>query len=543
MSQLPARPNLEQYKKQAKDLAKSCAQGMPEALSRVQRHHPHFHKMTDLGTAKVVLTDAQLVIAREHDFESWPKFARYVEMVNAIRSVGTLEDPVAAFIEMACVPRHASHVSGTVEYAEAILKRYPEVARSNIHTAAILADEAGVRGFLARDPESATQTGGPYGWDALTHLCFSRYLRLDKTRSEAFVRSARALLDAGASAKTGWYENIDYPNPRPLFESAIYGAAAIACHPELTQLLLERGADPNDEETPYHVPEEYENKVVRILLESGKLNNTSLAWMLVRKADHHDEKGIRLVLESGADPNFMTRVENTALHHAIRRDNSLRIIELLLDHGANPALKNKRDGRSAIAMAAHRGRPDVLNSLEKRGVPLNLEGVDRLIAECARGNREAIYQLVAAEPQLKDQLIEQGGTLLAEFAGTGNADGLRCLLDLGVSANALYEEGDIYFGITKQSTALHVAAWRAWPDAVKELINRGAPVNALDGRGRTALILAVKACTDSYWMHRRSPDSVAALLKAGATIEGIEIPTGYDAIDVLLREYSGATKA
>ena len=537
MSQLPARPNLEQYKKQAKDLAKSCAQGIPEALARVQRHHPRFHKMAehDLRTAKVALTDAQLVIAREHDFESWPKFSRYVETVNVIRSVGTLEDPVASFIEMACVPRHASHVSGTLEYAEAILKRYPQVARSNIHTAAILADEVGVRSFLARDPKSATQTGGPHGWDALTHLCFSRYLRLDKTRSQAFVRTARELLDGGASAKTGWYENIDYPNPRPLFESAIYGAAAIARDPELTELLLERGADPNDEETPYHVPEEYENKVVKILLESGKLNDVSLSWMLLRKADHHDEKGIRLVLESGANPNLMTRFENNALHHAIRRDNSLRIIELLLDYGADPALKNKRDGRSAIAMAAHRGRADVLNALEKRGVPLNLEGVDRLIAECALGNREGVNQLVAAEPQLKNQLLAQGGTLLAEFAGAGNADGLRCLLDLGVSVGALYEEGDIYFGIARQSTALHVAAWRAWPEAVKELINRGAPVNAVDGKGRTPLMLAVKACVDSYWTHRRSPDSVAALLKAGASVQGIELPTGYDAIDVLLR--------
>ena len=44
---------------------------------------------------------------------------------------------------------------------------------------------------------------------------------------------------------------IDHPNPRPMFESAIYGAAGIARHLELTSLLLECGADPNDEETPY----------------------------------------------------------------------------------------------------------------------------------------------------------------------------------------------------------------------------------------------------------------------------------------------------
>ena len=32
----------------------------------------------------------------------------------------------------------------------------------------------------------------------------------------------------------------------------------------------------------------------------------------------------------------------------------------------------------------------------------------------------------------------------------------------------------------------------------------------------------------------RKPDSVAALLAAGATTEGLDLPTGYDAIDTLL---------
>ena len=112
----------------------------------------------------------------------------------------SLTDPVAAFIEVACVPRKSYHGSGTLEHAERILARYPQVAAANVFTAAILADEAAVRGFLARDPNAATATGGPHGWDALTHLCFSKYLRLDHRRSEAFVRTARALLDAGASA-------------------------------------------------------------------------------------------------------------------------------------------------------------------------------------------------------------------------------------------------------------------------------------------------------------------------------------------------------
>jgi hypothetical protein len=221
--ELPTRPNLEQYKKQAKDLVKNCRLGISDALERIRSHHTRLHKLpqADIQRAAFSLTDAQLVIAREHGFESWPKFAKHIETLHLIRSVAALADPVAAFIEVACVPRNASHASGTLEHAEMILARYPHVAGSNVYTAAILADEAAMRGFLARDPKNATATGGPHGWDALTHLCFSRYLRLDRGRSEAFVRTAKILLDAGASANTGWYEMIDYPNPRPTFESAL----------------------------------------------------------------------------------------------------------------------------------------------------------------------------------------------------------------------------------------------------------------------------------------------------------------------------------
>jgi ankyrin repeat protein len=230
----------------------------------------------------------------------------------------------------------------------------------------------------------------------------------------------------------------------------------------------------------------------------------------------------------------MTRWGHNALHQALRRDNRIEIIELLLDHGADPALKNARDGRSATIMAAHRGRGDVLALFEQRGLALDLDGVDRLIAACARDDREAILALSAGEPALVAEIIAQGGNLLAEFAGVGNVAGMRNLLSLGVDVASLDTEGDPYFDIAKNSSALHVACWRAWPSAVEELISRGAPVDALDGEGRTPLALAVKACVDSYWKDRRSPDSVQALLRVGASPLDIKVPTGYDAIDALL---------
>jgi len=90
------------------------------------------------------------------------------------------------------------------------------------------------------------------------------------------------------------------------------------------------------------------------------------------------------------------------------------------------------------------------------------------------------------------------------------------LLDLGVPVNARYE-GDGYFDIANASTALHVAAWQSRTDLVRLLIERGADVKARDGKGRTPLVLANKACTDSYWTERATPEPARLLRAAGAT--------------------------
>jgi ankyrin repeat protein len=254
--------------------------------------------------------------------------------------------------------------------------------------------------------------------------------------------------------------------------------------------------------------------------------------MLLRKADWHDADGVKYLLERGADPNRRSRWGFTAFHQALRRDNSLEIVESMLDRGADPRIAAS-DGRSAFALAARRGRGDVLAAFERRGVRAELSGADRLIAACARNDADAVRTLAGSEPRHVAEVLAEGGTLLAEFAGNDNREGLRHLLDLGVPAGALYG-GDPYFGVAGESTALHVAAWRASHQAVRLLIERGAPVDAKDGDGHTALSLAVRACVDSYWTLRRSPDSVQALLAAGASTRGVPYPSGYAEVDALL---------
>jgi len=249
----------------------------------------------------------------------------------------------------------------------------------------------------------------------------------------------------------------------------------------------------------------------------------SMATMLLRKCDIHDTEGIRLALQSGADPNRVTIWGVTALHQAILRDNHLQNILMILEHGADPGSLSQKDGRSAIVMAAQRGRADILQLFRNYGFDISLQGIEELARACAMD--ETATGILSAE---------YGGMLLGGFAGNNNAAGIGRILDLNIQADTPYVEGDAYFGIPKNSTALQIAAWRGAHDALKVLIGKGADVNAKDANGNTPLLLAIRACTDSYWMDGRKPDSIAALISSGAKTAGIILPTGYDEADRLL---------
>jgi hypothetical protein len=60
MSGLPERPDLDQLRRQARELLRAAADGEPGAVDRLRAVSPH-----------VALSAAQLVLAREHGFQSW----------------------------------------------------------------------------------------------------------------------------------------------------------------------------------------------------------------------------------------------------------------------------------------------------------------------------------------------------------------------------------------------------------------------------------------------------------------------------------------
>src|SRR5262245_49781051 len=79
-TQLPKRPNLEQLKRQAKDLLHAARAHDAAALRRFRILPAFTHAAdTDLARTALALHDAQSVIAREHGFDSWNALRERVE--------------------------------------------------------------------------------------------------------------------------------------------------------------------------------------------------------------------------------------------------------------------------------------------------------------------------------------------------------------------------------------------------------------------------------------------------------------------------------
>src|SRR5689334_13736224 len=87
---LPSRPNLEQLKRQAKDLLSGCAAGDPTALQRLTEHHPR------ADASALSWSDGLFAIAREYGFASWPRLKARVETPaeGTLSFRDRIEDPV-----------------------------------------------------------------------------------------------------------------------------------------------------------------------------------------------------------------------------------------------------------------------------------------------------------------------------------------------------------------------------------------------------------------------------------------------------------------
>ncbi|WP_306519765.1 ankyrin repeat domain-containing protein [Gemmatimonas sp.] len=361
------------------------------------------------------------------------------------------------FLVASAVPVAGSHRAGTLDDARGMLQADVTLVDRSIYAAAVCGNAVGVQRWLARNPALATTPGGPNDWDALTWCCFSRWLRDEPVRSADFVTVARALINAGASVNTGFTDEQHGPNTQ--FESALYGAAGVAFCAPLTALLLHHGADPNDEEVPYHAAEHYAHDVVTELLRAPvPLTRDSLATLLLRKCDWHDLQGVEQLLRHGADPNHPGRWPFTPLMQALRRDNDLAIIEALLDAGADAA--RTLNGASATSLAAWHGRTDALQVFAERGVELPHEGLDAVAVDVTLGDTMGVRARLFADQDLRDTFMWRLPEFLCRCAGNGSLAPLSVLLQLAPSPEVRWTEGDGYWHIPPNSTALDVAVLR-----------------------------------------------------------------------------------
>ena len=72
--------NLEQQKKQARELLRAIRAGNEDAISRLRRHHSRWTTVDEATVRQLAaLHDTQFVLAREQGFASWPKLKAYAE--------------------------------------------------------------------------------------------------------------------------------------------------------------------------------------------------------------------------------------------------------------------------------------------------------------------------------------------------------------------------------------------------------------------------------------------------------------------------------
>jgi ankyrin repeat protein len=494
-----SRLNLEYYRKQAKALLKAAQAGDPGALDRISR------PATKFDPAAPKLHDAQLTIAREQGFASWPRFRNFV-----VQSGLDFQKLVAAFLDAAL---------SDLRRAEEMLAAHPKIGGAGFHVALVLGDRKGVERALAEMPSLATGRGGPQNWEPILYVCFSRFGHAVPSRAGGLAETARILLRHGANPNAAFTPE-DLPGNSL---SCLYGATGLNNNPALGLALLEAGANPNDSESLYHSTEHRDLACMKLLLRYGA--TPAGANALKHMLDREDLDGLQILLAAGGDPNEVNDRGETALHWAVWRGRSAAIAAALLDSGAD-ADAQRNDGRTAYALAVQSGQTEVASLLRARGAKTDIPALDRFLGECAAADPEDLSHLLASGPQIA--MAPGSERLLADLTAIHRTTAVRALLAAGMPVDAREDMG---------ATALHWACWKGYADLVELLLGHGASLTIEDrefhGTPAGWFGHGVRNCNEGAGDYAR----VARLLiAAGATIPAVDLPTGHPAVDAVLRE-------
>lgn len=389
---LPERPDLGQLRRQAKELRDAARRGDPGAVERFARRY------AGAPQAAVTLAAAQLVIARELGFTSWPQLKVAVEA-----RASTPERLARAFV--------AASVEGRVREAVTILDTAPDIARHSLAAAAVLGHSEQVGERLAADPAAAVVFDEVRGWPPLLYVCYSDWHRIDRGRAAGMAQVVRLLLDAGASPNTN-------NGARQGYRSALSGSVELN-NPDVVRVLLEAGADPDLGRTIGAAAGQRDHRCLELLLSHGA-RVVAGTWTVGAAVHADDAHAVSLLLEALDGATGEAAREATEALPDAAADASPDVVAALLAAGADPAACDCDPGLSALRRAVRAGRDRAAALLVSRGAPDDSTDIDRFIGACLRADRPSAEHLLAAHPGLRDRLTDDDTAAVVEAAGSAS---------------------------------------------------------------------------------------------------------------------------
>ncbi|OED44228.1 hypothetical protein AB833_01940 [Chromatiales bacterium (ex Bugula neritina AB1)] len=438
---LPANPDINLLKKQAKKLLRHYRENSADAIASVKEFHPKPEYFKSLR-------DAQLVVARRHGYVDWAALSEAVAI--AAYAAKPLAEKAELFLRLGCVQYSGTDALRNYQRASELLLLYPDISEFSIYTALVANNKQAVLHYLQSSPQLASSMGGPLNWPALLYVTYGRIQMPDDTRDA--VEIAQLLIDNGADANAHIILNDSY-RFTALTGAMGEGEGGINQPPhqhadDLVQLLLDAGANPNDGQGLYNtIFTDSVDKWLALFIRNGLNATHTLNW-------------------DDANNNSAQTTFDYLLASAVSGGRGERV-KTLLAAGADPDTINGYNGRAVHTNALLAGHESIAEMLISAGASpqvLSLEEQFRLA--CVRENYNAITSLLEQHPYLKED-----AELLHNAVNVCHARVYWKLISLGFDLNGQDESG---------RTVLHQFALKNDAEQVSYLLKQGADLSLRD---------------------------------------------------------------